>query len=141
VPSSAQALVEIRLGEWGHDAQGFVVHIPHYVAQLDYPLAAIALLERVERHGRLTIDLTELRLEADKRAEEIARYLAENEEVGEVVKALERQYDAFVRAEDSGASLLAPNQPLPTGEELGREFERFLATLDERRDGDDEGEK
>jgi hypothetical protein len=141
VPSSAQALVEIRLGEWGHDAQGFVVHIPHYVAQLDYPLAATALLEQVERHGRLTIDLTELRLYADKRAEEIARYLADNEEVGEVVKALERQYDAFTRAEESGASLLAPNQPLPTGEELGREFERFLATLDERREGDEEGEK
>jgi hypothetical protein len=141
VPSSAQALVEIRLGEWGHDAQGFVVHIPHYVAQMDYPLAATALLERVEFHARLTIDLTELRLDADKRAEEIARYLADNEEVSEVVKALERQYDAFARAEESGASLLAPNQPLPTGEELGREFERFLATLDERREGDEEGEK
>ncbi len=40
VPSSAQALLEIRLGEWGHDAQGFVAHIPHYLAQLEYPQAS-----------------------------------------------------------------------------------------------------
>ena len=37
VPSSAQALLELRLGEWGHDALGFVAHVPHYLAQLDYP--------------------------------------------------------------------------------------------------------
>jgi hypothetical protein len=139
VPSSAQALVEVRLGEWGHDAQGFVVHIPHYVAQLDYPLAAAALLEKAEIAGRLTIDLTELRFEAEERATEIARYLADHEEVGEVVEALERQYDTFARAEETGSSLLAGDQPLPTGEELGREFERFLAGLEDPDKG--EGEK
>lgn len=139
VPSSAQALVEVRLGEWGHDAQGFVVHIPHYVAQLDYPLAAAELVERTEIAGRLTIDLSELHREAEARAEEITGYLAENTEVAEVVEALERQYDAFARSEQSGSSLLAENQPLPTGEELGREFERFLAGLDDPEKG--EGEK
>ncbi len=48
VPASAQSLVELRLGEWGHDAMGFVAHIPHYVAQFDYPQAALALLEGLE---------------------------------------------------------------------------------------------
>jgi len=37
IPSSAQSLLEVRLGEWGHDMLGFVAHIPHYLAQLDYP--------------------------------------------------------------------------------------------------------
>ncbi|MEP9383504.1 PAC2 family protein [Nocardioides sp. KR10-350] len=131
VPSSAQALVEVRLGEWGHAAQGFVAHVPHYLAQLDYPAAAAALLEQVELAGRLTIDLSDLHAEAQHREEEIATYLAEHDEVTEVVKALERQYDSFQRAEDSGRSLLAPDQPLPTGEELGREFEQFLAGLED----------
>lgn len=130
VPSSAQTLVELRLGDWGHDAMGFVAHIPHYLAQLDYPRAAVALLEQVELAGRLTIDLTRVRDDAVEREVEITRYLDENTEVAEVVHALERQYDAFQRAEDSGSNLLAPNQPLPTGEELGREFERFLAGLE-----------
>ncbi len=51
------------------------------------------------------------------------------------MQALERQYDAFERAEESGSSLLARDQPLPTGEELGKEFERFLAGLDGPQDG------
>ncbi|HWJ83672.1 MAG TPA: PAC2 family protein [Nocardioides sp.] len=130
IPSSAQALLEVRLGEWGRDALGFVAHVPHYLAQLDYPRASIALLEQVELAGRLTIDLSGLITLAEERDEEIARYLAANIEVGEVVTALEQQYDAFERAEESGASLLAEDQPLPTGEEIGQQFEQFLAGLD-----------
>lgn len=134
VPSSAQALLEIRLGEWGRDALGFVAHIPHYLAQLDYTQASVMLLEHVERSGRLTLDLSDLRLAAEDREGEIARYLAANEEVGEVVAALERQYDSFAQAEESGASLLAEDQPIPTGEEIGQQFEQFLAGLE----GDDQ---
>ena len=54
-----------------------------------------------------------------------------------MVAALERQYDAFERAEESGASLLAPDEPLPTGEEIGQQFEQFLAGLDEPGDPSD----
>jgi hypothetical protein len=130
IPSSAQALLEVRLGEWGHDAMGFVAHVPHYLAQLDYPRASIALLEQVEIAARLTIDLTDLGTAAEEREEEITRYLAANTEVDEVVTALEQQYDAFARAQESGSSLLAEDQPLPTGEEIGQQFEQFLAGLE-----------
>ncbi len=130
VPSSAQALLEIRLGEWGHDAQGFVAHVPHYLAQLDYPRAAAILLEQIELAGRLTLDLSDLKVAADDREEEITRYLSANEEVGEVVASLERQYDAFAESEESGSNLLAENQPLPTGDEIGQQFEQFLAGLE-----------
>ncbi len=136
IPSSAQALLEVRLGEWGHDAMGYVAHIPHYLAQLEYPAASIALLEHVELAAWLTVDLSGLRAEADDREAEVARYLAANEEVGEVVTALEQQYDAFTRAEESGGSLLAGDQPLPTGEEIGQQFEQFLAGLDAQEDND-----
>jgi hypothetical protein len=130
IPSSAQALLEVRLGEWGRDALGFVAHVPHYLAQLDYPRASHALLEQVELAARLTIDLSDLAAQADEREEEIARYLAANAEVGDVVAALEQQYDAFARAEESGSSRLAEDQPLPTGEEIGQQFEQFLAGLE-----------
>jgi len=130
IPSSAQALLELRLGEWGHDAMGFVAHIPHYLAQLEYPAASISLLEHVERAAWLTVDLSGLRAEADDREAEVSRYLASNEEVGDVVAALEQQYDAFERAETEGSSLLATDQPLPTGDEIGQQFEQFLAGLD-----------
>lgn len=131
VPASAQALLELRLGEWGHDALGFVAHVPHYLAQLEYPKAALALLEHVELGGRLTIDLTALRRDDEERDAEIERYLAENDEVRQVVEGLEQQYDAFRAAEAAGTNLLAEDEPLPTGEEIGRQFEQFLAGLDQ----------
>jgi predicted ATP-grasp superfamily ATP-dependent carboligase len=130
IPSSAQALLELRLGESGHDAMGFVAHIPHYLAQLDFPEASVSLLEHVERAAGIAVDLTALRAAARERDEEIATYLAANTEVLEVVQALEQQYDAFARAEQEGSSLLAENEPIPTGEEIGRQFEQFLAGLD-----------
>ncbi|MCY7401794.1 MAG: PAC2 family protein [Nocardioides sp.] len=141
VPASAQSLLEIRLGEWGLDALGFVAHIPHYLAQMEYPQAALSLLEHVERGGRLTIDLSELREAAEITETEVDRYLASHDEVGDVVRGLEQQYDSFREAEASGSSLLAGDQPLPTGEEIGRDFEQFLAELDDRsKDGDESPE-
>ncbi|MFN8196599.1 MAG: PAC2 family protein [Nocardioidaceae bacterium] len=130
IPSSAQALLQLRLGEWGHDGLGFVAHVPHYLAQLEYPKAALSLLEHVELGGRLTVDLSGLRAHADAREAEITTYLDSNDDVRDVVVGLEQQYDAFQAAEESGAGLLAPDQPLPTPDEIGQQFEQFLAGLD-----------
>ena len=139
VPSSAQALLELRLGEWGIDALGFVAHIPHYLAQMEYPQAALVLLEHLEIGGHLTIDLGELREAAEITESEVDRYLSSHDEVGDVVRGLEQQYDSFREAEAAGTSLMAGDGPLPTGEEIGRDFEAFLAELDDRSkdDGDE----
>jgi hypothetical protein len=139
IPASAQSLLELRLGEWGHDALGFVAHIPHYVAQFDYPLAAVALLESVEDVTGLEWDFELLRAAGEAKMVEIATQIEDSAEVRDVVHGLEQQYDAFHRAgsEEGGALPLAEEGELPTGEELGAEFERFLAGLD-RRDRPDE---
>ena len=100
IPSSAQALLEVRLGEWGHDALGFVAHVPHYLAQLDYPRASVALLEQVELAARLTIDLTDLARRGGRARGGDRPLPRRQQEVDEVVTALEQQYDAFARAEE-----------------------------------------
>ena len=65
-----------------------------------------------------------------------AAQIEDSAEVRDVVAGLEQQYDAFHRSEEDGDSLpLAEEQNLPTGEELGAEFERFLAGLDRPNDG------
>ena len=132
IPASAQALLELRLGEWGHAAMGFVAHIPHYVAQFDYPRAAVSILESVEDVTGLEWDLGDLRTAADTKMAEIAAQIEDSEEVRDVVQGLEQQYDAFHRpsTEEGSALPLAEERDLPTGEEIGAEFERFLAGLD-----------
>jgi hypothetical protein len=139
IPSSAQSLLELRLGEWGHDATGFVAHIPHYVAQFGYPEAAAAMLRQVAAVTGLHWELTRLDTAAAERQGEISAQMADSEEVRAVVTGLEQQYDAFHRGETghaSGLNLLGDPMPdasdLPTGDELGAQFEQVLAGLDPR---------
>jgi predicted ATP-grasp superfamily ATP-dependent carboligase len=132
VPASAQALLELRLGGWGYPAMGFVAHIPHYVAQFDYPAAAVTMLESVEVVTGLEWELEALEQAAAAKTAEIAAQIEDSEEVRQVVQGLEQQYDAFARAaaDEESLPLAEEGQELPTGEELGAEFERFLAGLD-----------
>lgn len=130
VPATAQALLEVRLREAGHDMTGYVAHVPHYLAQFDHPVAALHLLEGVEESSGLSFDLDALKVAAEERDAEITAYLEENPEVGEVVAGLEQQYDAFARSEAAGNSLLAEDGEIPSGDELGEQFQQFLAGLD-----------
>jgi hypothetical protein len=126
VPGSASNLLEYRMAQHGHEVVGFTVHVPHYLAQTDYPSAAEALLEQVSEIGSLQIPLAALTEAAVEVRDKIDEQVNASPEVAQVVAALERQYDAFVSAQEN-RSLLARDEELPSGEELGAEFERFLA--------------
>jgi predicted ATP-grasp superfamily ATP-dependent carboligase len=134
IPASAVSMLEVRLGEWGIDAMGFVAHVPHYVAQFVYPAAAIKLLEGVEVVTGLEWDLEVMTERASARDAEIGEQVEESSEVRELVTGLEQQYDALAgaatRETGNGELPLAEERELPTAEELGAEFERFLAGLD-----------
>jgi predicted ATP-grasp superfamily ATP-dependent carboligase len=132
VPGSAASLLELRLGEANRAAGGFAVHVPHYLAQAAYPAAAVALLECVARATGLALPGEALRDAARRTDEEIARQVETSGEITELVQALERQYDTFIEAA-SGDGLLADGS-MPTAEELGAQFERFLAEQQGRSD-------
>ncbi|MDT0306682.1 PAC2 family protein [Streptomyces sp. DSM 44917] len=134
VPGSAAALVEYRLAEAGHDVVGAAAHVPHYIARSRYPDAALVVLEAVTAATGLVLPdaAHALRSRALKTQDEIERELAEGDsELVAVVRGLEQQYDALAGAASRG-SLVAEPAELPSAEELGEVFERFLA---EREDG------
>lgn len=126
VPASLGSLLELRLGEAGHDALGFTMHVPHYLAQSTYPPAAVVALQHIERTTGLALGIRGLDAAAVDARLEVEQQVADSHEVAAVVKALEEQYDAFARSVGR-PSLLAETAPLPTADELGAEFERFLA--------------
>ncbi len=133
MPSSAQSLLEFRLGEMGHDAVGYVVHVPHYLAQVDYPTAAIALIDAVSDRTGLRFDLDELRLRQGATLADIEKQIAD-QDGGALLTSLEEQYDAFARG--AADSLLAHDSELPSGDELGKQFEQFLANVNRGEDKD-----
>jgi predicted ATP-grasp superfamily ATP-dependent carboligase len=127
VPGSISALLEFRFGEADRDAAGFAVHVPHYLAQAAYPAGAVKLLESVGELTGLTVPDDALREAARRTDAEINRQVEASAEVGEVVQALEQQYDAVAEAGQDEGSLLDEQGNMPTAEELGEQFERFLA--------------
>jgi hypothetical protein len=129
VPSSISSLLELRLGERGRDAMGVVAHVPHYLSEAEYPDASLALLRSLEAATGLVLPPGPLARVAEQARTLIQQQVEQSEEVGRVVEALETQYDAFAGAE--GRGLLAERTSMPTPDEIGAEFERFLAGLED----------
>ncbi len=133
LPGSAHALLELRLGEAGRDALGFAVQVPHYLAQAVYPPAAVALLGSVGTATGLQLPDAELREAAERTNEAIERQVAESDEVAQLVRALEQQYDTSAETTGAdgirpdGSGLLGEGESMPTADELAAQFERFLA--------------
>lgn len=126
IPGHAGALVELRLGEAGHDAMGLVVHVPHYLARMEYPESARGLLEGLVRSTRLDLPVDELVAAAQRVLAEVDEQIARSPANLAVVNNLEEQFDALTG--DTGQRLLLPGdaESLPSGDELAAEIEQFL---------------
>lgn len=127
VPASVANLLEFRLGKQAHDAIGFAVHVPHYLAQSPFPAAAEELITRLSRSTGLLLPTEELRRAAELVRAEVDKQVAAAEDATALVKMLEQQYDSFSRGRAGTDLLAADTAALPTADELGAELERFLA--------------
>ncbi|NEK85044.1 PAC2 family protein [Blastococcus saxobsidens] len=133
IPGSVSALLELRLGEAGVDALGVAAHVPHYLAQATYPAASLTLIEHLERLTGLRLPGEALREAAEANRTEIDEQIARSADNTAVVAALEQQYDSFTAARE-GSDLLGSGGEVPSADEIGAEFERFLADQDRKRD-------
>lgn len=130
VPGSVTALMEFRLGAEGRDAIGFAVHVPHYLSQAEYPTSAVTALEAVTRNTGLVFPLDALREAARRTNVEIQEQINASAELSGAISGLEQQYDAFAGGAER-ENLIAESTPMPTGDELAAQFERFLAERDD----------
>ncbi len=130
IPGHAGALVELRLGEAGHDAMGFIVHVPHYLARMEYPESARGLLEHLVRCSGLNLPVEALRPAAQRVLAEVSEQVARSPESMSVVASLEAQFDATTGESDQRSLPPVDAQLLPTGDEIAAELEQFLAEQD-----------
>jgi predicted ATP-grasp superfamily ATP-dependent carboligase len=121
VPASFTGLLEYRLGQLDRKAMGFAAHVPHYLAQAAFPAAGLALTRQLSQATGLAIPLEPLEEASASNLTDINTEMAQSGEVQELVATLEQQYDAM--AADA-------SQQVPSADEIGAEFERFLAERD-----------
>ncbi len=90
--------------------------VPHYVAAVPNPKAALALLRRLESLTGIAVEAVELEEEAASYEEQVGRAVAANPEIEELVQRIE--------AEQSEELTEGPD--LPSADTIARDFQRFL---------------
>ena len=124
--ASFPVMLAQRLGEGGHDVVGLTAHVPHYLAEHDFPDAAITLVEGLREVAALSIPTVQLAIAAGVVRAQIGHQVEGSEELAQHVTQLETQFDEFTRQRE----LAAAEEELPSAEEIGDAAEQFLKTLD-----------
>ncbi|MCA0155647.1 PAC2 family protein [Tsukamurella sp. M9C] len=125
LPGSAAGMLELRMADKGYDTLGLSVHVPHYLAQNDYPEAVLGMLGALGSSVGLQLPEGDLAVESAELREQIDAQVSSSSEISSVVEALEQQYDEA--AQQPRELLIADGEAIPTGDDLASEFEAFLA--------------
>ena len=134
VPSNALHLLEYRLQEVGHPTAGFVLLIPHYLSDTEYPQAAVTALESISAATGLIFPTDKLREENRAFISKVEDQVQGNQELERLVGALEERHDSYMEENPLPSPLMDSSGELPSADTIAAELEKFLAN---RRD--DEG--
>jgi len=90
--------------------------VPHYIAAVPNPKAALALLRRLEGLTGIAVEATELEEEATAFEDQITRAIAANPEIEELVDRIEAEQSEQLDALED----------LPSADAIARDFQQFL---------------
>jgi proteasome assembly chaperone (PAC2) family protein len=91
--------------------------VPHYVAAVPNPKAALALVRRLEGLTGIAVEVSELEDEAASYEEQIGRAVAANPEIKDLVERIEAEQ--VEQLGDEGTEL-------PSADSIARDFQQFL---------------
>lgn len=117
VPAGVHAAIDDVCREVGLPALALWAQVPHYAAAMPYPAAAAALVDGLWRVAGLRLAAGTLHEDAAATRQRLDGLVANSDEHVEMVHQLEAQFDALEQVGDG---------PLPTGDDLAAELERFL---------------
>lgn len=132
---NALHLVEYRLQELEHPVTGFVLLIPHYLSDTEFPDAAFKALESISSATGLIFATSEIREEGREFIEKIDKQVESNPELARLVGTLEERHDSYMAGNPLRSPLTDEDGELPTADEIAAELEIFLAL---RHNGDDD---
>jgi proteasome assembly chaperone (PAC2) family protein len=117
-PTGIVGVVHDACNRRGIDSASLWAAIPHYVAAVPNPKAALALLRRLEGLTGVVIEASELEEAMGRFEEQVDRAVASNPEIEELVSRLEEE-------QGEADERLTPGD-VPSGDTIARDFQRFL---------------
>jgi proteasome assembly chaperone (PAC2) family protein len=115
-PTGIVGVVHDLCRQNGIDSASLWAAVPHYVAAVPNPKAALALLRRLEGLTGIAVEASELEEETEDYEEQIGRAVAANPEIEELVSRIEAEQ----------VDLLDEDGELADADTLAREFQRVL---------------
>jgi proteasome assembly chaperone (PAC2) family protein len=115
-PTGIVGVVHDLCRQNGLDSASLWAAVPHYVAAVPNPKAALALLRRLEGLTGIAVEASELEEETIDYEEQIGRAVAANPEIEELVSRIEAEQ----------VDMLDDEGELPNADALARDFQRFL---------------
>ena len=125
VPAGIQGAIERRAAETGLPAIGLWAEVPHYVSAMPSPAASAALVDGLATVADLSLPSDELHRQAQTLRTRLDELVAANPEHVVMVRQLEEQWDEEHAGGAPSSGGLGAG-PLPSGDELAAEVERFL---------------
>lgn len=126
VPATVGHLLEYRFVAAGHSVAGFVLLVPHYLSDTEYPASAITALDSITAATGLVFAVDDLREQNEDFLSKVGEQVGASDELTTMLTGLEERYDAYM----AGATLATPllhEADLPSADEIAAELERFLA--------------
>ena len=130
VPASLAGLLEHALGEADLPAMGFAAHVPHYLASMNHPGSALALVRELSLATGLLLPTDLLREAAQAADADLAEQLEANPENLEGIHQLEAQYDALAAERALGDG--SDSAPFLPSDDIATQVEQFLAQMESR---------
>jgi len=116
-PTGIVGVVHDMCRQRGMSSASLWAAVPHYVAAVPNPKAALALLRRLEGLTGIAVDASELEDETTDYEEQVGRAVAANPEIEELVTRIEEQ---------QAEQLTEDGTDLPSADAIASEFQRFL---------------
>ncbi|MDO9063383.1 MAG: PAC2 family protein [Microbacterium sp.] len=134
VPGTVMHLLEYRLQQRQHPVVGFILLVPHYLSETEFPAAGIAAVEAISTGTGLILPTDDLReLDREFRGK-LQQQVEGNAELQRLVGALEERHDDYMANTGLRSTLVDGEGKLPSADDIADELQKFLAA---RRPEDD----
>lgn len=126
VPGNVLHLLEYRLSEISLPTVGYVMLVPHYLSESEYPQSALVAFEHISSATGLVFPTDAIREDSVEFLAKLKTQLEKNEDLQKLVKNLEQGY-ASENIGPNRAPIEKPIAKMPTAEEIAAELEDYLA--------------
>jgi hypothetical protein len=128
VPGTFVHLVEFMLTALGHPTAGFVLLIPHYLADADYPAGTVAVLDAITTGTGISLQTDALREAGREFLNDIADQVTDNHELAKLISNLESRHDTYMVDNPAPSPFVDGAGQVPSAESIAAELENFLRT-------------